>query len=49
MAEKSTAKKARQPYDTIPMPQPNRIGDVCTRAADLVIPGMNKRIEDPQP
>ena len=46
MAEKSTAKKARQPYDSIPAPQPNRQGDPCVRASDLVIPGMNERIED---
>ena len=44
MAEKSTAKKARQPYDTIPTPQLPRLGDPCVRSADLVIPRMNKRV-----
>ncbi len=38
-------KTVRQPYDSIPRPEP-RIIDPCTRSTDLVIPGMNKRIED---
>ena len=48
MAEMSTAKTARQPYDTIPKP-PSCVMDRCTRAFDLVISGMNERLEDPKP
>ena len=48
MAEMSTAKTARQPYDTIPKP-PTCVMDRCTRAFDLVISGMNERLEDPKP
>ena len=39
-------KTARKPYDSIPKPQMRTI-DPCVRVTDLVIPGMNKRIEDP--
>ena len=45
-AQSAPEAKARQPYDPIPKPQMRTI-DHCTRASDLVIPGMNKRIEDP--
>ncbi len=37
-------KTKREPYDSIPTPQP-RIIDPCTRSSDLVIPGMNRRTE----
>lgn len=47
MAEKSTAKKARQPYDSM-TPHQMKITDQCVRASVQVIPGINNRVEDPQ-
>ncbi|WP_156486501.1 MULTISPECIES: hypothetical protein [unclassified Synechococcus] len=40
----SEPKTARNPWDSIPTPQPSRPGD-ATRASDLIIPSVNERAD----